>query len=512
MSIADSLQVLKHDLADGKSDHQVSRLGTKFCCSLRAKCYIFLALLLAYMVLATVFFFSQHEKSLLILEQYQKIQYAQAELVKADTFTFDVVSPLFSNLTRAEFQQLEVNLSSLEQQYRNLALLLPEQVTTFTRLEHSIPRLTLESEEIYLQSARLHLLESRSEIVRLIATNQARMTNLIQEYRHSDDLLVIKLLLLVTLGLIQIGVITAVFFNRLKSDLLGLHQRIAEIVKGCRGSSLPITRDDEVGQLIYDINCISQALADREQALEIRHRKTSFQEKMIVIDSLAGGIAHEVGNPITCIAGLAVEIANDTHNVLSEQSRSMLEQLQKYCNGIVNITQDLSHLDTNRIDRSEWTDINQLLTNSVKLCHYDHRWSGIAIELDLDPGMPAMYASETQINQCTMHILENALDALAGQHDPRARLISRYDAERGIRIVFQDNGAGIKKADVKHIFDPFFSTKEPGQGTGLGLAICKAIVKSYNGEIYAEATPGGELKIVVDFPVEKTSLNATVAS
>ncbi|MCG6891248.1 MAG: HAMP domain-containing histidine kinase [Gammaproteobacteria bacterium] len=512
MSLAETLQTPKRELLGGEYDQQSSRRGPKFYRSLRSRGYIIFILLLAYLVLATVFFFNQREKSLLKLEEYQKIQQAQAELVKADIVAIHFDRLLFSNVTPTEFQQVAGYFSSLEQQYRNLALLFPEQVATFARLEQSIPRSTLESEEIYLQSARLHLAESINEIERLIAANQVRLTNLIQQYQHQEDLLGIKLLVLGAVGLIQIGALTAVFFNRLKSDLLRLQQRTAEIARGGRVAPLPITREDEVGQLIDATNDLSQALADREQSLEIRRRKTSFQEKMIAIDSLAGGIAHEVGNPITCIAGLAVEIANDAHNVFSQQSRSMLEQLQQYTNGIVNITRDLSQFDTNNIDRSEWIDINQLLTNSVNLCHYDHRWSGIAIKLDLDPGIPAMYASETQINQCTMHILESALDALAGQHDPRVLLGSGFDAERGIRIVFQNNAAGIKEDDLKHIFEPVLSTRSPGEGTGLGLAICRAIVESYKGEIHAEATPGSELKIVVDFPVEMTSLNSSVLS
>lgn len=512
MPVADTLQTRDNEVLASEAGTQSSRNVTRFFRSLRSKGYVFFILVLTYMVLATAFFFSQREKPLLQLEEYQKIQQTQAALVKADLAAFHVVTALFSRVSQSEIQQVANYFSSLKQQYRNLALLFPEQADTFARLEQSIPRISQQSESLYLQQAHLHLAESKNEIERLITANQARMTSLIRDYRHNDDLLVIKSLVLGTVGLILIGTITTVFFNRLKSDLLRLQQRTAEIVKGYRGEPLPVTREDEVGQLIAGINYMSQALAEREQALEMQRRNTSFREKMIAIDSLAGGIAHEVGNPITCIEGLADEIAKDEQTELSEQSRSRLEQLQHYINGIVRVIRDLSQLDTNNLDQSQWIDINQLLTNSTNLCHYDNRWSGIAIELELDPGVPAMYASETQFNQLSMHILENARDALGGQNNAKFRLTTRFDPEYGIRISFQDNGPGVKSDHLKQIFEPFFTTKDIGESTGLGLAICWAIVKSFGGEIRAENSTGGGLKIDVQLPLEKTFLDEKQAS
>jgi methyl-accepting chemotaxis protein len=274
MPVADTLQTRDNEVLAGE-------VGSKG--------YVFFILVLTYMVLATAFFFGQREKPLLQLEEYQKIQQTQAALVKADLAAFHVVTALFSQVSQAEIQQVATYFSSLKQQYRNLALLFPEQADTFARLEQSIPRISQQSESLYLQQAHLHLAQSKNEIERLITANQARMTSLIRDYRHNDDLLVIKSLVLGTVGLILIGTITTVFFNRLKSDLLRLQRRTAEIVKGYRGEPLPVTREDEVGQLMAGINYMSQALAEREQALEMQRRNTSFREKMIAIDSLAGG-------------------------------------------------------------------------------------------------------------------------------------------------------------------------------------------------------------------------------
>jgi len=340
-----------------------------------------------------------------------------------------------------------------------------------------------------------------------MTANQARMTNLIKDYRQHDDFLVIKSAVLGTLGLALIATITILFFNKLKSDLLALQRRTAEIVKGYRGAPLPIKRQDELGQLTDGINFMSQALAEREKALEIERRKTSFKEKMIAVDSLAGGIAHEVGNSITCIAGLAQEIANDDKNQLSEGSKNNLLHLQQYTEGIVRVTRDLSMLDTQTPDESEWIDINQLLAKTVNLCRYDNRWSKVAITVDLDTGLPAIFASENQFNQVITHILENAFDAISDQTRPNILMQTKPFQQNGISIVIEDNGVGVKGDDFQHIFEPFYTTKPVGHGTGLGLAICWTIIKSHHGDIQAEPSSEGGLKITINLPCRDTTQN-----
>ncbi|MDH3390005.1 MAG: hypothetical protein OEN02_19130, partial [Gammaproteobacteria bacterium] len=208
MPVANTLQTRETEILASESGSKSFRKETKFYRSLRSKGYVFFILVLTYMVLATAFFFSQREKPLLQLAEFQKIQRTQAALVKADLAAFHVVTALFSQVSQAEFRQVATYFSSLKQQYQDLALLFPEQADTFARLEQSIPRISLEPDSLYLQKAQLHLAESKNEIERLIAANQARMTSLIRDYRHNDDLLVIKSLVLGTGGLILIGVIT----------------------------------------------------------------------------------------------------------------------------------------------------------------------------------------------------------------------------------------------------------------------------------------------------------------
>lgn len=192
---------------------------------------------------------------------------------------------------------------------------------------------------------------------------------------------------------------------------------------------------------------------------------------------------------------------------MGEGSKDRLEQLQQYTDRIIMVTRDLSQLDLRDMEDSEWIDINHLLTNTVNLCRYDNRWSNINIRLDLDPEVPAIFASENQISQMMMHLLENAWVAISTQNNPDVLLQTKLNPHNAINITVQDNGVGIKQEDLKKIFEPFYTTKTVGQGTGLGLAICWTIINSYHGNITAAPSPGGGTKIIIDLPCD-TSMHA----
>ncbi|MCH8176768.1 MAG: hypothetical protein IIC09_00935, partial [Proteobacteria bacterium] len=109
---------------------------------------------------------------------------------------------------------------------------------------------------------------------------------------------------------------------------------------------------------------------------------------MVAIDSLTGGIAHEIGNHVTCIAGLAEVLKNDEYSQLSEESRQSLEAILDHIDGLVRLTRELSVFDTHKSDEYEWLDINRVVSNTCSIFNYDKRWAGIQINMDLDHSIP----------------------------------------------------------------------------------------------------------------------------
>lgn len=475
--------------------------------SLRWRGYVFNGIVLSLLLIITFFFFSQREQSLDQLEQYQQIQQTQETLLKADLISFHVVTVLFSDVTEQEMKQVAAYFSTVGVHYQELIELFPEEADAIRQLEASVPKSIENPGESYLQRVQLHLAQSKNEIDRLIVANQSRMTQLVKENRQQNDELIMKTLILGSLALLLIGSLTTFFFNQLKKDILALLQRTTEIVNGYRGSPLPVNRNDELGKLIEGVNTMSQALENREKDLEIERRKSSFQEKMMAIDSLAGGMAHIVGNSTTCILGLIDEISRDSENQLNQNSIDNLNLLQKHASDLALMNQNLSLIDTQQQDKNEWVDINQQLTRIVKLLNFDQRWESVNIELRLDRQLPAIFCSAPQFNQLIAQLFENALDALAGSRSPHILIETKAEQNERIRILFEDNGEGVSKANLAQIFEPFYTTKPAGQSTGLGLPICWTIVRSMDGTINAESSAQGGLRLTLNLPVNSKTNN-----
>ena len=479
-----------------------------FSKSLRTQGILFNSMLVAYIFFIVVYALSQRNEPLEQLAQYERIQRAQEALVQADLAAFHVVTVLFSEVNNDELSRVMGYFVSLREKYADLQRWFPEQADTFRELADSIPTSLDTASEGNLARIQFLLARSKAGLDQLMKINQERLRLLIEEQRAHNESVVATILSLGILGLLLFGGMVGLFVHHLRRDIRFLQARTAEIIDGYRGKPLRVRRNDEVGQLAHDINHMGEALAEREKALEIQRNKASFVEKMTAIDSLAGGIAHEIGNPVASIVGLTDVIRSDDGSQLSTDGRQCLEQISDYCNVLVRLTHELSVFDANKhSDEYEWLDINQLLTNTCNIFHYDQRWSDIELDFDPDVSLPAIYCSLNQMTQVVNNILENARDAVAEVDKPRVVVRTRQQGPENLVMEFEDNGSGIAADVVEHIFDPFFSTKPVGQGTGLGLSICWTIVKTHQGMIHAESSAGkgSVISVVLPFTPFKAS-------
>ena len=471
--------------------------------SLKFKGYLFSFLVLAYIAFISLFVLIQRHQPLEQLEQYQKIQKAQEALVQADLAAFHIVTILFSNVSQNELSSVVGYFASLRMQYVNLQRWFPEQAESFKMLVDTIPQTIEKPNQNNLRNILFHLAQSKTELDRLTVLNRERLASLIDDYRARNDAMVVTTLTLGIMGLVLLGGSTSIFFNQLKNDLKALQKRTAEIVHGYRGEGLPVYRRDEVGQLTHGINHMASALAERENALDIQRSEASFKEKMVAIDSLAGGIAHEIGNPITCIAGLADILKAEEMDNLSEEGRESLEAILSYTGGLVRLTRELSVFDTHKSDEYEWLDVNQLISNTSSIFRYDNRWKNVKLEHDLDHSAPAILASINQITQLISNLLENAMDAVQNTEFPLVKITTQLQDADYLKIIICDNGVGMDMDVQNKIFEPFFSTKPVGQGTGLGLAICWTIVKAHQGQIKAISEVSKGTEVVIVLPVSQ---------
>jgi two-component system NtrC family sensor kinase len=132
---------------------------------------------------------------------------------------------------------------------------------------------------------------------------------------------------------------------------------------------------------------------------------------------------------------------------------------------------------------------------------------GVTIRLDLKASRDMIMADPNQLHQVFLNIILNAAHALSGDgltEEPGKKelsIISENPNESMIELRFIDNGPGIVEEELIHIFDPFYTTKDPGKGTGLGLSVCYWIVEGQGGEIRAESAIGKGTAIIIGLPI-----------
>jgi len=228
-------------------------------------------------------------------------------------------------------------------------------------------------------------------------------------------------------------------------------------------------------------------MAASEQEKEIMNQQVIETGKLASVGELAAGIAHEINNPVAIMveeAGWLQDLMEDgafkSPEDIAEFERA-LEQIRtqgKRCKAITHKLLSFARKTDSRIEDFE---IGPLIEEVVVLSAQRAKYSNVALTTHLEPKLPAISASHSELQQVFLNLINNALDAMektGGTLDIGAR-----QEKDQILIAVADNGPGIPKANLARIFDPFFTTKPVGSGTGLGLSICYGIIHKMGGEI-----------------------------
>ena len=232
------------------------------------------------------------------------------------------------------------------------------------------------------------------------------------------------------------------------------------------------------------------------KSLEAQLRQSS---KMDAVGRLAGGIAHDFNNLLTAIssnASLAMTATGNGHDVREE-----LGQIKRAAERAAGLTRQLLAFSRKQMLQPTVLQINEAVREASTLLA---RLIGEDIELVsvLDADTWPVVADAGQLTQVVMNLAVNARDAMpdggvltitTGNIDVTPALAAH---RRGMRpgayavLTMRDTGHGMDEATQERIFEPFFSTKEPGKGTGLGLATVYGIVKQSDGYIHVQSEPG----------------------
>ncbi|HWP81737.1 MAG TPA: PAS domain S-box protein [Bacteroidota bacterium] len=219
-------------------------------------------------------------------------------------------------------------------------------------------------------------------------------------------------------------------------------------------------------------------------------------QKMEAIGTLAAGIAHEVGNPLTSIASLVQVLQRTSQDQFAIEK---LELIKNQINRIARIIRDLVDFSRPSNYIIKPTDVNQVLQDALNIVRYGKKVKHIEFQVELADHLPRLQVVPDQLVQVFINILMNAVDAI-GEKSGKIQVKSRK-VKSQVVVECSDSGKGINPEDRDKIFEPFYTTKEVGQGTGLGLWVSYGIVKNFGGEIIVESQPGHGSTFTVTLPI-----------
>jgi two-component system NtrC family sensor kinase len=248
----------------------------------------------------------------------------------------------------------------------------------------------------------------------------------------------------------------------------------------------------ETGQICVFLDDITEQ--------RVMERQMAQKEKSALLDSLVGGIAHELNNKLTPVLGFSQMISQNLRKQpdtakLHEFAQTITESAIESAKIIRQLLQ-MSRPPARELVRC---DLRAVVQDALTLAKFKLRENQIQPRLELPPAEVPLIADPAQLKQVVVNIVFNAVDVM--DNPDRRELKLRVTAGRGqAALLIADTGHGIQPEHLNRIFDPFFTTKSPDRGTGLGLSVCFSIVKQHGGEINVESTPGEGTTFTITLP------------
>jgi len=290
---------------------------------------------------------------------------------------------------------------------------------------------------------------------------------------------------------------------------LVLHEELIGMLSlGKKKSDEEYTQDD-LDILLPLASTLAIAIANAQlfDKLGKTQAEAAQKEKMAVIGTLSAGINHEICNPLGIARGqceayllnLSDGLYKDkTPDELISKAKEIMTKVIKETDRATIITKRLSNFAKPSKGEMELVDVNKALEDVIGLVGYELKLDKIEFERNIQSDLPQILVDKKQFEEVLFNLIRNAGQAIGekGKISLNVRLINN-----NISIDIADTGYGIPPDKLKQLFNPFFTTKEPGKGTGLGLFIVRQVVEKNGGRIFLKSTKVGEgTTFTVEFP------------
>jgi two-component system NtrC family sensor kinase len=298
----------------------------------------------------------------------------------------------------------------------------------------------------------------------------------------------------------------------LADALLGTSHALMELLAATRRGdrTAPLVARSERLQRTVRVNAARIPGAAAEQSVVVMVEDVTEQqaletqlvqsEKLVAVGQLVSGVAHELNNPLTSIAGLSEFLLEQKE--LGRKDRGHLQVIQEQAERAGRIVRNLLTFAHKGSGERVPVDLNDVIRRTLSLTSYDMKLNDITVTRDLSSVLPKVHGDRHGLQQVVLNLVTNAAQAVTENPRERPRRVTVstwFDGQVHLRVA--DTGPGIPDDVVQSVFTPFFTTKEPGKGTGLGLSITYSVVESHGGHITVERpTSGGGAAFRVDLP------------
>lgn len=292
--------------------------------------------------------------------------------------------------------------------------------------------------------------------------------------------------------------------------LLTGHVTAQDGVEGIKSGAFDyLSKPVEIEHLLSKIaQAHEKILREEERRREAKLRAEMEQQVMMAqrltaLGTLAAGVAHEINNPLAIMKESAgwmrylLQREEQTDMPCKKDLEMALDKIERGIGRATRITHQL--LGFVRKDDSDFSevDLRTLVDEAVELIKGDAANKHIEIVKEMDASLDAIWTDPYPLRQVMVNLLTNAIHATG----PGGKIhIILEGIEREVALTVRDTGQGVPKENIGKIFDPFFSTKGPGEGTGLGLFVSRGIVEKLGGTITVESRVGHGASFHVRLP------------
>ena len=250
---------------------------------------------------------------------------------------------------------------------------------------------------------------------------------------------------------------------------------------------------------------LEEMVEERTKELHDAQEQLVRREKLAALGQLAGGLAHELNNPLTGVLMYARRLLKKVQEeplASNPALRTFPESLRVIEEAAVRCRDVVSDLLT--FARQDWVEFSPLQVNEVveaalRPMKAQLSNGGVSLRLDLQPDLPPVIGNANQLRQVFTNLILNAQQAMpeGGELTISTRLLD----SRRLHVQVRDSGCGMPEEIRSRIFEPFFTTRPVGQGTGLGLSASHRIIEAHKGSIDVESTAGAGTTFTIALPI-----------